>query len=206
CYANSTYFCSKWTAFCPAGTAGDRRACSYYQKAIRIKPDEALAHMGLGRIHYSNCLRIEKEWDIFPEGRELAFAYEKDPDEPDSDSSNLVSLLSEADQRCANRKVAIKELERGASLTGDLEDKVGCLTMAAEMRCRLSNADGISAFRATIRLAPEHLPSHFHLGCLYAAAGKLEDALTELDFVKANSPELADKMTSEMKRLGVSCG
>ncbi len=180
------------------GKANDRKAASIYKRAIEINPTHPLAHAGLGLIHYENALRIYKEYSMFPGGSWLMFADEESPE-----SERKLSLTSYADRQVGNRKIAIKELEEAANLTSDKGDKVGLLAMAAEIRCIMSNEDGIKAYKNILHIAPDYVPAHFHLAGCYAATGKCELALQEYKFITEHAPELATDLESVLARFNI---
>jgi tetratricopeptide (TPR) repeat protein len=199
-YANSLYFSSKYN---------DHRAASLYERAIEIKPSHPLAHGGLGRIHYSNVLRIHQEYSIFPGGSWVMFANEKSPENSKNENKISTSPMSYADSQMGNRKIAIKELEKAAELSSDRSDKVDLLNMAAEIRCIINNKDAIRAYKKILCIAPENIPAHFNIAGCYAAtanyiSGNKELAIKEYKFIKNNAPEVASDLESILAQFDIN--
>jgi len=105
-YANSLY---------QSSSQKDQQAVGAYQRAIKMRPEHPLAHAGLGVLLYSNVMRIVREYSMFPGGSEVMFADEMNPD----GTGNLLRIKGFADHECANRKIAIRELEKAADLLHD---------------------------------------------------------------------------------------
>ena len=189
-YANCLYF---------ASPSGYQKAASLYSKAIKTEPSNPLAHAGLGRIHYANAIRIMEDYSTFPGGSQVMFADERDPNQ----QGLLASIVGFADTRCANRNIAISELEQAAELTDNDEDKVSLLCMSAEMRASKSNRMGIDAFKHVLDIDPDYVLAHFHLAECYSAANRHKDSLKEYEFVRQHAPDLASELAQIMQEHGV---
>jgi tetratricopeptide (TPR) repeat protein len=184
-YANSLYF---------LGRHNNRKAASLYERAIEINSAHPLAHAGLGRIHYSNALRIHREYSIFPGGSWMMFADEKSPE--DSENKNKISILGYADSEVGNRKIAIKELEMAADLSSNNQDKVGLLYMAAVIYCIIDNKQAIKVYNKILYLDPQHILTHYDLAGCYASVGDSKHALQEYKYLKEHAPEEASNLES----------
>lgn len=186
-YANILYFLGK-----------DQKAASLYERAIEINPSHPLAHAGLGRIHYSNALRIHQEYSIFPGGSYVMFADEKSPE--NSENKKKISIPSYADSQVGNRKIAIKELETATKFSNDDQDKVDLLYMAAVIHRMIDNKQAIKAYKRVLgvgpELSPEHIRTHYDLAGCYAAIGDHKHALREYEYLKEHAPEEASKLES----------
>lgn len=199
------------------GKEHDHKAASIYKRAIEINPTHPLAHAGLGLIHYENARRIYEEYSMFPGGSWLMFADEKSPE-----NENEFSLItSYADSQVGNRKIAIKELEKAASLTSDRNYRVSLLEMAAEIHCIMNLASGIEAYKRILDVAPNYVPAHFFLAGCYAESysrhkqspptsyygehfrGNDKLAIKEYKFVKENAPDLASDLESILARCNI---
>lgn len=187
-YANSLYYLG--------GRHNDYKATSIYERAIKINPTNPLAHAGLGRVHYSNVLRITREYSLFPGGAEMMFMDESAPEK-------LSIVKGFADYECGNRKVAIKELERAAQLASDVDDKVELLLMAAEIYCIISNRDAIKAYKKVLDIDPNCISAHLDLAGCYAAIHKRKLALQEYEFIKENAPEAVTHLESVLASFNI---
>jgi len=167
-YANSLYF---------MGTNNDQKAASIYKKAIRVNPNHPLAHAGLGRIHYSNALKIHNEFSIFPGGSWAMFADEMSPE--DEEDVNKISIPGYADSRVGNREIAIKELETAADLSVETQDKIDILSMVAMLYCTFNNKPAIEIYKKILKLDSHNIVAHYHLAGCYAAIGDSKNALHE---------------------------
>lgn len=191
-YANSLYF---------SGRHNDRKAASLCERAIEINPAHPLAHAGLGRIHYSNALRIHREYSIFPGGSWAMFADEKSSE--DSENKNKVSILGYADSQVGNRKIAIKELEMAADLSSNNQDKVDLLYMVAVIYCIVDNKQAIKAYKKVLHLSPQYIHAHYDLVGCYASIGDSKHALQEYKYLKEHAPEEASNLESVLANFDI---
>ena len=191
-YANALYF---------SGSHNDHKAASLYMRAIEINPSHPLAHAGLGRIHYTNALRIIREYKIFPGGPDTMFADELSP--TDDRDETCICVKGFADYECGNREIAIEELKHAADLVDDADDKVELLCMAAELLAEMNNKTGIIAFRKILDINLNYNPAHFHLAGCYAATGQHKLALQEYEFIKDNAPEIATDLATLLANYNV---
>ncbi len=190
-YANSLYF---------MGANNDRKAASIYKKAIKIYPNHPLAHAGLGRIHYSNALKIHNEFSMFPGGSWAMFADEMSPE--NGEDVHKISIPGYADSRVGNREIAIKELETAADLSDEKQDKIDLLFMIAVLYCTFNNKLAIKIYKRILKLDPPNIDVHYHLAGCYAAIGDSKSALSEFEYIKENAPELTKDLKSILDRFG----
>lgn len=192
------YFALCWYAKCLhfLGKQNDHKATSLYERAIEINPEHPLSHAGLGIVHYTNATRIVREYSMFPGGDWVMFEDESTPGERGLS-------IGFADYECGNRKVAIHNLEKAEKLTAQKEEKVELLRMAAEMHCLINNGAGIKAYKRVLRLAPNHISAHFHLGGCYAAEGQREPAIQEYKYIQENAPELTSALATVLAEWGI---
>jgi len=211
--------CSYAVSLYLSGRHNDRKAASLCDRAIESNPAHSLAHAGLGGTHYSNALRIHREYSIFPGGSWVVFADEKPPE--DSENKNKISVMGYADSQVGNRKIAVRELEEAAGLASDRDDRVQLLDMAAEAHCIINNEDGIGAYKKILHIAPDYVPTHFHLADCYAAiyclhkqspptsycgehsSGNDKLAVKEYKFIRENAPELASDSESVLANFDI---
>lgn len=191
-YANALYF---------SGAHNDYKAASLYVRAIKINPSHPLAHAGLGRIHYTNALRIIREYRIFPGSPDIMFADELSP--TDDRDESCIRVKGFADYECGNRGIAVKELKLAADLVDDASDKLDLLCMAAELLAGMNNKTGIKEFKKILDIDPNCAPAHFHLAGCYAATGQHELALQEYKFIKDNLPEIATDLSTLLANYNV---
>lgn len=191
-YANSLYF---------MGTNNDQKAASIYKKATEVNPNHPLAHAGLGRIHYSNALRIYNEYSVFPGGSWAMFADEMSRE--DDKDVNKISVPGYADSRVGNREIAIKELEIAANLSDEKQDKIDILSMVAVLYCTFSNKLAINIYKRILKLDPHNITAHYHLAGCYAAIGDSKNALHEFEYIKESSPEISNDLKTVLEKYGI---
>jgi len=180
----------------------DQQAVSAYQEAIEMRPEHPFAHAGLGVLLYSNVIRIAREYSTFPGGSQMMFADELNPD----DTSSLLRIKGFADYECANRKIAIRELERAADLLDDKDEKAHYLLLSAEIHCHINNRKGIQAYKRVLEIDPSCTPAHFDLAGCYAGTGEEELARQEYYFVEKRDPEAAQELAAILAQFGTKCG
>jgi tetratricopeptide (TPR) repeat protein len=157
CYANSLYFLG--------GKDNDKIATKYYIKAINLIPNHPLAHLGLGRLHHTNAMKIHNGYNMFPGGSDMMFLDELAPDKYFEEKHSII-VKGFADEECGNRELAISELEKAALFISEKEIKVELLNMAADLKCIINNKEGIKAYKEIIRIDSKNIQSHFNIaGC-----------------------------------------
>lgn len=185
CYANSLYFLG--------GKDNDKIATKYYIKAINLIPNHPLAHLGLGRLHHTNAMKIHNGYNMFPGGSDMMFLDELAPDKYFEEQHSII-VKGFADEECGNRELAISELEKAALFISEKEIKVELLNMAADLKCIINNEEGIKAYKEIIRIDSKNIQSHFNIAGCYVAIGKKKKAIEEYEFIKIEAPDLIDKL------------
>ncbi len=176
------YFSICWYANCLhfSSSKNDHESVALYQRAIEISPLWPLAHAGLGRIHYSMGKRSLLEHLLY-EGTSVSYA----------------------DSQCANRNMAIQELEEAASLASGGDDEVTLLNMAAEVHGIKNKEAGIKAYRKVLKIAPDYGPAHVGLADCYAAIGCRKLALRQYEFIRENAPDLVSDVAKVFAYYGI---
>lgn len=152
CYPQSLYL---------LGRHNDHKAADLYKRAIRLNPQHALAHAGLGTIHHSNASRIAQEVWGFPGEPQLTLLDGISPEDLYADGESTQALIpGVADEECANAKIATYELERAAKLCKGKDEKAQLLLMAAQVHAVLDKERGrvaVQAVLVTVHGFPEGL-------------------------------------------------
>ena len=185
CYANSLYLLG--------GKDNDKIATKYYIKAIKLNLNYPLAHLGLGRLHHTNAIKIHKDYKMFPGGSDMMFLDELAP-EKYFEEKHSINVKGFADEECGNRELAISELEKAALFMGEKEIKVELLNMAADLKCIINNKEGIKAYKEIIKIDSTNIQSHFNIAGCYAAIGNKKKAIEEYNFIKTKAPDLVEKL------------
>ena len=198
------YFALCWyaDALYMLGKNNDEKADSLYRRAIKINPNHPLAHVGLGRIHYYNALKINEEYSILGSDAWSMFAGELSIEEIE-DETKLSVLFSHSDQHQGNRNVAIHELETAAKFSNDINEKKDLLLMAANIYCIIDNNKGIHAYRNIIKLESNNIEAHYHLAGCYAAIGEHKLAINEYNYIKKHAPKLKEKVKKIFTKFGI---
>ena len=194
CYANSLYFLG--------GKDNDKIATKYYIKAINLMPNHPLAHLGLGRLHHTNAMKIHNGYNMFPGGSDMMFLDELAPDKYFEEKHSII-VKGFADEECGNRELAISELEKAAFFISEKEIKVELLNMAADLKCTINNEQGIKAYKEVIKIDSKNIQSHFNIAGCYAATGKKKKAIGEYNFIKIKAPDLVDKLKNIFSEYGL---
>ena len=194
CYANSLYFLG--------GKDNDKIATKYYIKAINLIPNYPLDHLGLGRLHHTNAMKIHNGYNMFPGGSDMMFLDELAPDKYFEEKHSII-VKGFADEECGNRELAISELEKAALFMSEKEIKVELLNMAAGLKCIINNEEGIKAYKEIMRIDPTNIQSHFNIAGCYAATGKKKKAIEEYNFIKIEAPDLVDKLENIFLEYGL---
>lgn len=194
CYSNSLYFLG--------GKDNDKMATKYYIKAIKLNLNHPLAHLGLGRLHHTNAMKIHKDYKMFPGGSDMMFLDELAP-EKYFEEKHSINVKGFADEECGNRELAISELEKAALFMNEKEIKVELLNMAADLKCIINNEEGIKAYKEIIKIDSTNIQSHFNIAGCYAAIGKKEKAIEEYNFIKTEAPDLVDKLEDIFSEYGL---
>jgi tetratricopeptide (TPR) repeat protein len=181
CCANSLYFLG--------GKDNDKIATKYYIKAIKLNLNHPLAHLGLGRLHHTNAMKIHKDYKMFPGGSDMMFLDELAPEKYFEEKHSII-VKGFADEECGNRELAISELEKAALFMGEKEIKVELLNMAADLKCIINNEEGIKAYKEIIKIDYKNIQSHFNIAGCYAAIGNKKKAIEEYNFIKIEAPDL----------------
>lgn len=194
CYANSLYFLG--------GKDNDKIASKCYLKAIKLKSNHSLAYFGLGRLHYTNAMRIHNEYKMFPGGSYMMFLDELAPDQY-FEEKHSITVKGFADEECGNRELAIMGLEKAALFISEKEIKVELLNMAADLKCIINNKEGIKAYKEIIRIDSKNIQSHFNIAGCYAAIDKKKEAIEEYEFIRIEAPDLVDKLKNIFLEYGL---
>jgi len=194
CYANSLYFLG--------GKDNDKIATKYYIKAINLIPNHPLAHLGLGRLHHTNAMKIHNGYNMFPGGSDMMFLDELAPNRYFEEKHSII-VKGFADEECGNRELAISELEKAAFFISEKEIKVELLNMAADLKCIINNEEGIKAYQEIMKIDPTNIQSHFNIAGCYAATGKKKKAIEEYNFIKIEAPDLVDKLENIFLEYGL---
>jgi tetratricopeptide (TPR) repeat protein len=194
CYANSLYYLG--------GKDNNKIASQCYIKAIKLKPNHPLAHLGLGRLHYTNVMRIHNEYNIFPGGSNMMFLDELAPDNY-FEEKHSITIKGFADEECGNRELAIMELEKAAFFIIEKEIKVELLNMIADLKCTINNEEGINAYKEIIRIDSKNIQARFNIAGCYIATGKKKKAIEEYEFIKIEAPDLIDKLKKVFLEFGL---
>jgi len=194
CYANSLYFLG--------GKDNDKIATKYYIKAIKLNLNHPLAHLGLGRLHHTNAIKIHKDYKMFPGGSDMMFLDELAPEKYFEEKHSII-VKGFADEECGNRELAISELEKATLFMGEKEIKVELLNMAADLKCIINNEEGIKAYKEIIKIDSANIQSRFNIAGCYAATGKKKKAIEEYEFIRIEAPDLVDKLENIFLEYGL---
>ena len=194
CYANSLYFIG--------GKDNDKIATKYYIKAINLIPNHPLAHLGLGRLHHTNAIKIHNGYNMFPGGSDMMFLDELAPVKYFKETHSII-VKGFADEECGNRELSIMELEKAAFFISEKEIKVELLNMAADLKCIINNEEGIKAYKEIIRIDSKNIQSHFNIAGCYAATDKKKKAIEEYNFIRIEAPDLVDKLKNIFLEYGL---
>ena len=186
------YFTMCWYAYILYFLRYYKKAEKYYLKAIESKPNEPLAHVGIGRIHYYNVLKKYDDYKLFP-GWDLL------------------------DDEYSNKERAKEEFEKAIEHVSSIEEKVEISHMLAACSCMISLDNGIEAYKKILTYDPDDIITHYILGNIYtefynrtrtfhpdSCKGKnyynnKNFAIQEYLYLFEKAPELAQKLKSTLE-------
>jgi serine/threonine protein kinase/tetratricopeptide (TPR) repeat protein len=146
-----------------AAKAALQKAVTTQREAIRLRPDDAAAHLGLGLVL---CDGAHDYTAAIAEFRE---AIRLKPDSPTAHRNLGIALRHQGklDEAVAKYREAIR-------LQPDLAEAHSNLGLALRAQGKLD--DAIAACREAIRLKPDLAEAHYNLGLALRGQGKLADA------------------------------
>jgi serine/threonine protein kinase/tetratricopeptide (TPR) repeat protein len=141
-----------------------QKAVTIQREAIRLRPDEPGAHLGLGHVL---CHVAHDYTAAIAEFRE---AIRLKPDSPTAhaDLGNALHSQGKLDGAVAKYREAIR-------LKPDYAAAYSNLGNALHDQGKL--AEAIAAYREAIRLKPDYAPAHYSLGLVLGQQGKLDEAI-----------------------------
>ena len=159
----------------------EEEAIGHYDAAIRLRPDYVEAHNNL-----ANLL------SRMPGGQAEAIAHYEavlllKPDAIEA-HNNLANLLARTPGRQAE---AIAHYEAVLRLKPDsIEAQNNLANTLVGLPGR--QAEALTHYEAAVRLKPDYLEAHYNLAMAYAAAGRFDDSIRQLEIVLTLNPGLGD--------------
>jgi tetratricopeptide (TPR) repeat protein len=129
------YFANYWYANILYHLRCDKKACHYFKRAIELDPKHSFAHFGLGRLHFENVMAYLRANLLRGAPGHLMYCKD-DVTEPlpgDEDFEEFSLLKSNAEERCCNRRTAMKELKKATTLIKDINEYQYALSMIGEL-------------------------------------------------------------------------
>jgi protein O-GlcNAc transferase len=161
-----------------AGLRNWDAAIAAYDRAVRLRPDMAQAHVNLGK-SLSEAGRPETAMGAFRNALKL------NPDHADAHYSLGIVLMEEG--RLAE---AVSHLARAAALepkAADMHSRLGAALAEAGR-----HEDAIVCFRRALAIHPAQVNALIHLSIAFNALGRLDEEIAVLDEILAIDPSLAD--------------
>jgi serine/threonine-protein kinase len=150
----------------------------YYQAALAIRPDSAVAYGNLG-VALAADGRLDDAIDQFRAGIQI-----------DKDFIHGHYSLGLALRKQGRTSEAIAELKEASRLAPDFADGQYNLGLALHDSGQLDQA--IESFRMALRADPNHAYAHFNLGAALRKKGRTNEAISELSHAIRLVPDIAD--------------
>lgn len=155
-------------------------AITHYEAALDVRPNWPQA-----RFYLANAL-ADSNWPIERVVAQLEAAIRSEPEFVDA--RLMLGRLWSGDS--AHLRAAIEHLQVAHRLAPDSVDAAFFLANALAAAGR--GAEAVSAYEATLRLAPELFEAHFNFGCVLATLpGRATDARRELETALRLRPDFA---------------
>ncbi len=154
-----------------------------WEKALRLNPDDAKAHMNLGVA----LIRAGRPDEAIARHKK---ALEIDPDYPEAEMNLGVALAGKG-----NSKEAVEHYEKALALAPENPEVHNNLGVALARMGKPEQA--IAHFRSALEANPDYPEVHNNLGAALAKAGKLDEAITEFEralLTNPNSTEVHDNL------------
>ncbi|MDV2496278.1 MAG: tetratricopeptide repeat protein [bacterium] len=155
-------------------------AVSAYKETIRLKPDCAEAHLGLG-VCYGKLNRLEESMIACKEAVRL---------EPENAEAHFYLGVPYA--KLGRNEEAIRPLMMAIRLEPDLAEAHFWLGLSYGSLGRYKEA--ARAHRKAIHLEPDNADAHFYLGVAYLGTNNLYDAEEQYQILEGLDRELANKL------------
>ena len=139
------------------------KALPYFEQAIRIKPDFAEAHFGLG-VAYGNLGRHSEALEAFKQAMRIK------PDDADAHYN-----LGLAYDHLGRWNEAVEAYKQAIRIKPDRAEPHYNLGVAYDELGRLNEA--VEAYKQAIHLKPDDAKAHHNLGVVYGKIGRLNEAV-----------------------------
>jgi len=187
------------------------RAVSYYEKALRIKPDHFKTHFNMGDVlqmmgrfedavaEYREAIRLKpddvsshvnlgnalkKMWRLDDAVEEYRKAIEIMPDFPNSYYNLGLAYMERGDNDSA-----AESFRKAVSLDPDFAEAYNNLGIVYFNMGRLD--DSIKSYTEALRLRPDHAKAHYNLGYVLMKRGRLDEAAKYLSSALRIDPDFA---------------